>query len=88
MSGAISHGSTYVLFLLPPCRGLILLIGVGVDDADEDTEDDGSIQTGWRVSLPAMTVVGIQLEDRFMPDDSMVVSRLRLWEYSGVVELE
>ena len=28
------------------------------------------------------------LEERFMPDDNMVVSRFKLCEYSGVVEAE
>ncbi len=40
------------------------------------------------MSLPAMTVVGKTLDDRFMPEDSIVVSRLKLCEYSGVVEPE
>ena len=74
LSGATSQGSTNVLFLLP-CLGLMLLGGI----------------TGWGVlhtgclSWPAMTVVGMQLgEARLIEDNSIVLSRFRLCEYSGV----
>ena len=41
-------------------------------------EDGICSQTGCLLSLPAITVVGMPVEDRFMPDDNIVVSRLRL----------
>lgn len=49
---------------------------------------DCASQTGCR-SCPAMTVVGIPLEERPLAEDMRtVLSRLRLWEYSGVEQDE